>query len=530
MRLGHATVALFAVVAAVWCGIARAAPDADAELVETRHEVPKLKSPAAYEPKGGVVDLELSNYAGYAGLIAENGGLPPNPDSRFTKRHGFQLRIALSEEESWNALNAGRMAGSATTADVVAVYGKQFDVTLPALIGFSRGADGIVVRSDVKRINDLRGKVLSTCQFTESDFLIRYLADEAGLGINLLDDLSAKPDPDKLNLIFCADGFGAGDLFLRDLKAGRNRLAGCVTWDPKTTEVAAGSDGKAHVMVTNRNLLVVADVLIFNRLYASAHPDQVAAIVDGLIDGNQAVRDHPGDYLPTIAKALKWDAGDAAGQLAKVHLANLPENLSFFDGTIDSAGSYGFIYQSAVDAYGKAMVPNPPDADAFTDLTALKALQRSGAYAGQVAEVVPIRSAGAGPVEDEPLLSKNIRFVFQPNSALLDKADHTNTAALADFAHLLQISPGSTVTLRGHADPSLIETYRRQGGEAMVRRVGLAAMQLSKDRASAVAALLSSQYKVDPARIKSVGKGWEDPVSKKPEENRCVELQWFTLQ
>ena len=528
MRFPFVLTVLFA---AAFCGTARAAdPAADAELVETRHEVPKLKASAAYEPKDGVVDLELSNYAGYAGLIAENGGLDPNPASRFTQKHGFQLRIALSEEESWNALNAGHMAGSATTADVMAVYGKQFDVVLPALIGFSRGADGIVVRSDVKRINDLKGKVLSTCQFTESDFLIRYLASEAGLDVNLLDDLSSKPDPDKLNLVFCADGFGAGDLFLRDLKAGRHRLAGCVTWDPKTTEVADGSGGAAHVLVTNRNLLVVADVLIFNRKYAKGHPDQVAAIVDGLIEGNQSVRDHPERYLPTIAKALKWEPADAAAQLAKVHLANLPENLSFFDGTIDSAGSYGFIYQSAVAAYGHDMLPDPPESDSFLDLSPLQALKASGVYAGQTAQVVPIRTETAGPAEEEPLLSKNIRFVFQPNSSMLDQEDKTNAAALADFAHLLRVSPGSKVLLRGHADPSLKERYREEGGDAMVNQVSLTAIQLSKDRAAEVARTLTDQYKVDAARIRSVGKGWDEPVSKVPAEDRCVELQWFTLR
>ncbi len=525
-HLAFATLALLLTCA----GIARAGVDADAELVETRHEVPKLKAPAAYVPKDGVVDLELSNYAGYAGLIADNGGLAPNPASRFSRKHGFQLRIALSEEESWNALNAGRMAGSATTADVLGVYGKQFDVVVPALISFSRGADGIVVRSDIKRINDLKGKVLSTCQFTESDFLIRYLASEAGLDVNLLDDLSATPDPDKVNLVFCADGFGAGDLFLRDVKAGRHRLAGCVTWDPKTTEVAEGSGGRAHVLVTNRNLLVVADVLIFNRKYAAAHADQVAAIVDGLIEGNQAVRDHPQDELPTVAAALKWAPAEAVAQLAKVHLANLPENLSFFDGTIDSAGSYGFIYQSSVAAYGKDMLPNPPDSDSFLDLSALQGLKRSGAYAGQVAQVVPIRAETNGPAEDEPLLSKNIRFVFQPNSSAMDRDDPTNAAALDDFAHLLRVSPGSKVVLRGHTDPSLIAHYREVGGEAKVREVGLTALQLSKDRAAEVATILVEKYKVDPARLKSVGKGWDEPVSKKPEENRCVELQWFTLQ
>src|SRR5436190_3966515 len=175
---------------------------ADAELVETRREVPKLKSPAAYMPKDNIVEIELSEYAGYAGLVAANGGLEPNENSYFFKKHGFKVKLTLSEEESWSALNSGKMAASATTADVLAVYGKQFDVVVPALIGFSRGADGVVVKSDIKKINDLKGKTLASAQFTESDFFIRYLATEAGLEINLLDDLKSKPDPNKVNLVF----------------------------------------------------------------------------------------------------------------------------------------------------------------------------------------------------------------------------------------------------------------------------------------------------------------------------------------
>ena len=75
------------------------------------------------------------------------------------------------------------MAASATTVDVLAVYGRQFQVVVPVQIGFSRGADGIVVRKDIKRINDLKGKILAASQFTEADFFIRYLAQEAGLGV-----------------------------------------------------------------------------------------------------------------------------------------------------------------------------------------------------------------------------------------------------------------------------------------------------------------------------------------------------------
>ena len=74
------------------------------------------------------------------------------------------------------------MAASATTADALAIYGRRFQIIVPAQIGFSRGADGERVRSDIKRINTLKGRILATSQFTEADFFIRYLAQEGGAG------------------------------------------------------------------------------------------------------------------------------------------------------------------------------------------------------------------------------------------------------------------------------------------------------------------------------------------------------------
>jgi len=507
-----------------------AALASDAELVETRTAAPHLKEAAAYVVKDNTITVELSEYAGYSGLIVANGGMDPSEDSLFFKKHHFKVKLSLSEEEASGRLNHGEMAASATTADVLPVYGKQYQVVVPAQIGFSRGADGIVVRSEIKRINDLKGKVLSCCQFTESDFFIRYLAQEAGMAVNMLPDLKTLPDPDKVNLVYCADGFGAGDLFARDLKEGRTRLAGCVTWAPKTNEVAEGSNGKAHVLVTNRNLLIVADILIVNKGFADNNPEMVRGLVEEMIAGNQMARDNPDAQLKVICQAFKWDKDKAKAELAKVHLANLPENLAFFDGTIDSAGSFGFIYESAVSCYGKELIPNPAPSEHFVNVTALQDMQKSGMYAAQKIEVAPIKTEMAVPAEATPLLINDIHFVFEPNSAKLDMDNKINVTALDNFAQMLKVSPGSTILLRGHADPSLKEQYRRQGGESLVRSVGLKAMQLSKDRSDTVAKVLADKYKIDPARIATVGRGWEEPISDRPEENRRVEIQWFTVE
>ena len=500
----------------------------DIELADTQTEVPKLVAPGAYTPKDNVVEIELSEYAGYAGLIVANGGLDPNDNSIFAQKHGFKLKITLSEEESWSALNSGRMAASATTVDVLAVYGKQFQVAVPAQIGFSRGADGIVVRSDIKRINDLKGKVLVTAQFTEADFFIRYLAQEAGMGVNMLDGIDGDVAADKLNLVFAEDAFTAGDLFLKEIGSGR--LAGCVTWAPKTTEVVEQSGGKAHILATNRNLLIVADILIVNRGFAQQHADKVAGLVAGLLEGNRMVRDNQAAHLDLIGRAFKWDRAQTQAELAKVHFSNLPENLAFFSGAIDAAGSFGGIYQSAIYAYGNQLIKDPVDADRFADLQHLKTLEASGAYADQKVAIAPIKSGGAAPVEVDPLLSKDIRFLFAPNSSDLDLNNPENLKNLEAIKRLLQVSPGSTILLRGHVDNSLVEDFRKRGGEPFVRQMALKAVDFSKARAGEIKRLLVERHQVDPARLDIAGRGWDEPLGGDPEQNRRVEAQWFTLE
>lgn len=501
-----------------------------AELVETQTEAPKLAPPGIYQVKDNTVEIELSEYVGYAGLIAANGGLEPNENSLFKQKHGFKLKINLSEEESWSALNSGKIAASATTVDVLAVYGRQFAVVVPAQIGFSRGADGVVVRSDIKRINHLKGKVLATAQFTEADFFIRYLAQEAGLAINMLPDLKTRPDPEKLNLVFCTDAFVAGDVFLRDVKENRNQLAGCVTWAPKTTEVARQSGGLAHILATSANLLIVADILVVNKGLAQEHPEIIAGLTQGLLAGNRMVRDNQAAHLDTIGKAFKWSREKAQAELAKVHLANVPESLAFFSGAIDAAGSYGGIYQSAVLAYGSELIKNPADSDRFLDLKHLKALEQSPEFKDQKIAIAPIRSSSPSTLETNPLLNKDIRFIFAPNSATLDQGYKENLKNLEAIKQLLQVSPGSTILLRGHVDNGLVEEFKRQGGDAFVRQMALKAMELSKNRSGEIKRLLVERHKIDAARLETVGRGWEEPLGTDNEKNRRVEAQWFTVE
>jgi NitT/TauT family transport system substrate-binding protein len=422
------------------------APKGDApDPIEPVTGTPVLEAAAPYTPKDKIVEIDLSEYAGYGGLIVANGGLEPNPNSFFAKEYGFQVKLSVSESETWSKLNNGKLAATATTADALAVLGRQFEAVVPVQIGYSRGADMVVVDAGVTSVNNLAGKTLAASQFNESEFFIRYLAQEAGVPVRVLRDLDGKPAANELGLVFYEDAFVACDAYQHELARKSPRLNGCVGWTPRTDEVVQASNGRAKVLVSNRNLLVIADVLTLNKEFAQKNPDIVRGLVHGVLEGNRLLRDSPDQHIGVVAAAFKWDEAEARDELAHVHLSNLPENQAFFSGTLDVAGSFGGIFQSSVLAYG-SIIKNPTDPQRFVD-----------------------------------------------------------TSALAEF--------------------------RSQGGEELVRTMALQAMELSRQRATAVRdALLARHKELETARIETVGRGWEEPMSPQSDQNRRVEVQWFTLE
>lgn len=456
----------------------------------------------------------------------------PNPDSILAKAMGYQVKLTKGEGELWDQLVAGRFAASATTVDVLAVLGRGYAVNVPVQLAWSRGADGIVVQTGIGSVNALKGRTVAVSPFNESEFLLRYLAQEAGIAVQPLDGLGTVPRPDAIGVVYGEDIDQVADAFASETAAGRKRLAGFVGWAPKTEEVVRASGGKARMLATNKNLLVVSDVLAVNRGFAQANPRVVQGLVRGILEGNRLVRSAPERAYALLKAAFGWDEAQCRAELARVHLCNLAENLAFFSGTIDSAGSYNGIYQSSVLAYGPQFVPDPVDGERFLDLAHLKALDAEGFGRGETVAIAPIRSGGRNAIEGgNALLSKDVRFLYEPNSADLDLKDAGNLKNLAAIKGYLTVSPGSMVLLQGHVDGSRIEEFRREGGNARVQKMALAAIELSKKRAASVAKALVEKQGVDPARIETVGRGWEQP---KPgadsDAQRRVEVQWFALE
>ena len=333
------------------------------ELIIPAGEIPVIGVTGDYKPKDNVIDVEISEWGGYAPLIVANGGLEPNEDCYLFREHGIKLKIVLSEAEveGWQRINSGQVGVTVTTVDVLAIYGNQLKIESPVQLDFSRGGDGILVTKDITSINQLKGKIVAVAQYTEADFFMRFLAQEAQLKINSLSSPDDSPDPDRVNLVFTKTAEEAAELFVGSVKGGSGYLSGCVTWNPFTIEVPEELPEKVRLLATNRNLLVVGDVLIVNAGFAKQNPNMVKGIVDGILVGVEEIRKNPAATLPVVAQAFsteedKKTVADVEEMLADVHLSNHAENLLFFAPDPGKIGNFRELYFSAVYAYGRDVI------------------------------------------------------------------------------------------------------------------------------------------------------------------------------
>ncbi|MEP7308973.1 MAG: hypothetical protein ABJA98_26000 [Acidobacteriota bacterium] len=398
-------VALVATSVAMWLSVGRQAfdpPVVDSNPFEgivpvpriapTLLALPPLGNPKSFVPTERTLLIEMSEYAGYAGLVVANGGLRASDHSLFFRDYGFKVELSKNEQEGWEALNQGRLAAVLTTADVAALYAPNRPAIIPVLVGYSRGADALVVRQGITRFGELKGRIVATAQFSEAEFLVRYIATESGMPVNVLPNLGAVPNPNAINFVFAVDGFGACDLLLYELIMNRDSIAGCSAWEPKTSEVVERSGGAAHILTTNRNLLIIADILAVNAGFAAENPETIDGLVEGILRGNDLVRSRSESQLIVIADAFGWPREKARRELRNVHLANLPENIDFFAADEDHIGSFAHIYEAATTAYGPALIKAPLDRRMLLDLRPLQKMVDGGKFRNHVASIEPLRS------------------------------------------------------------------------------------------------------------------------------------------
>jgi len=483
--------------------------------------------------------IPLDTWGGYAALFAANGGTAPNRDSSFYKNGKFAVEL-VREESAQNQLDgfaAGRfpviwqsMDGLPPLYDAL----RNDKRVVPQVIGlfdWSIGGDGILARDFIKKPQDLKGKtILTSSPSAYSFFLLWYLAQL---------DIS----PADVKVVHIDDGPAALKTF-KDNKG----IAAWVTWTPFLTDaVKEGNPGYVpgtRLLITSKDAnQLIADVVVARNDFARERPEIVAGLVAGLLEGSDILKTAPDKAYAAMAAFYKLSGGaaEAKGMLDEVHIANLPESTMFFD-PANSIGAYKIFLLS--NEYYKLLGSLPSDssyeAERVINPAGLKAAEKGGRFAAQKNTVQNSFNRGAAldinDLEGQRLvLAKDVKLYFEAQRLDFDpKSDSEsilqNMRLLGKIAEQLGFLGTTVVKLVGHLDTSKLESFKSQGPQAFIEASAQAKL-IAKRRAEFVKKLLVERFKVDPERIVTEGRGWDQPLDlANPDANRRVEVQFLSFE
>lgn len=441
--------------------------------------------------------VAINTWAGHAPGLVTNGGLDPNPEGYYTKKHGIDVKFVLIEDPAAKlaAFIAGDVDIMWDTVDSWAneasrLAEKNLKAKSILMQDWSRGGDGIVSIKSVKSIEDLKGKKIATTQFTPSHWLLLYLLSQSGL-------TAAERTEIEKNLVFTAEAPLAAAAF----KAGQVDAA--VTWEPDLSNSVAARPNEAHVLVSTASAThIIADTLVARQQLIDESPATIRAFVHGWFDGIDMIKANPAGAYAVVARVLKLTDDDVSGMLSGLKLTHFADNALFY-GLGGGKPHYENLFNAAFAIWRKkGVVSKAVDAKDWADTRFVASL--GAEYPDQkVSEAFKFDKAPKAG--ERAIVNKSLSIHFQTSSD--------------------EIMAGSEFTLDalGETMMSFGNTFLRVEGNTDDRGEQDANLALSRQRAEAVKAYLVKNFGLVPERLQVVGRGEGNPVaSNKTEDGRAL--------
>jgi ABC-type nitrate/sulfonate/bicarbonate transport system substrate-binding protein len=502
-----------------------AADTSDVTTVKEYKYVPADKLPAVkgvsqyrWDEKEKILRFSYNVWAGWLPVIAANHGTKPNTGSVFYKKHGFRVDMVLMDDPvaARDAFAAGEVHTLWGTVDMLVLLAPELikdSRTSPRIaqqIDWSNGGDGIVVRSAIKSVGDLRNKTVTLAQNSPSEYYLTSLLLSAGL------------KPSDIKVKYTATAFEAAAAFVAD-----RRVDACVSWAPDIYKIPERVSGTRILSSTSDANKLIADVYAVRADFTRDHPDIVEGLIAGIFEGMDMVKQNPERPAKWMADAFGMKPEEVLSMRNDAHPTNFAENVQFF---LNSSNPTNFerTWKNASYIYrelGRINAPIP--FDQVMDFSFVKKLEQKGTFAHQKDESVATFTPSSFrkvPAES-PILTQTIRINFYPNSAnpyepyrdelgnpVAGKLYDPNVnATLEQVARLAGQFSRAVILIEGHTDSSM-------KGRVPVQAV----RELSLARAEAVKRALVEKFKFDPNKFSIEGKGWDVPADENDPLNQAL--------
>ncbi len=488
------------------------------EPATTLPPVPKSSSYKALG-KPRVVKMAVNVWAGWAPIVWANQGHKPGKVWKDAKGNEFKLELVLADDPvaMVNTYANGYVHIGWATVDMLPLIVNRLQKdprTMPRIfqqVDWSNGGDGIVSRSDIKEIGDLRGKTVVLAQNSPSHFFLLNMLEKGGVNAN------------EIKFQVTKDAFQAAQAYNTE-----GGIAACVSWAPDiyTLTENARSGNKLLVTTQTANKLI-ADVWFARADFAKDNPQIIESLVRGILDAvddlkSDANKKAVGELLDTFY-GLK--PGTGAGMLGDAHWANWAENRDFFL-VSNNPTNFERTFNTAKRLYKAARVDvTDLEFDQIVDFSVIKRLGNEAKYAAQknTYEFVFTPKTAKDINVESTVATSAFAINFFPNSYDIwkkipasdgkgdvfydGKIEYTieniaQTAGQFGTARIL-IEGHTDASMKGTADPQLVK-------------------ELSLNRANAVKeGLLKKFPKLDPNQIVTAGYGWERPADPNDPDNHA---------
>jgi outer membrane protein OmpA-like peptidoglycan-associated protein len=224
-----------------------------------------------------------------------------------------------------------------------------------------------------------------------------------------------------------------------------------------------------------------------------------------------------------------------------VHIANFPESKMFFDDANPIGAHKIFLLaQEYYKQLGSLPATASYDPERVLGTKIIQTIDKKGLFASQknlIADSFNKKAAfDIADLEDQRVvLTNNVQLFFEAQKLDFSlKADtpetKENLALLGKVAEQTKFLATTVVKLVGHLDTGKVADFKAQGNQAFIEASAQAKL-ISKKRAEFVKKVLVEKYGIDPQRVFTEGKGWDEPIdASEPSKNRRVEVRFLSLE
>lgn len=504
------------------------APDAKGITTVSEYKyVPQERLPAVkgvsnykWDSTEKVVQFPINVWIGWLPIVAANRGFAPNENSIFFQKYGFKVNLKIIDDPvvARDAFASGESHILWGTLDMMVLFAPELmkdSRTAPRIyqqIDWSNGGDGIVARTAIQSVKDLKGKTVVYAQNSPSQYFINNLLLNAGI------------QPSAIKHKYTATAFEAAAAFVSD-----KSIDACVSWAPDIYNIPDKVPNTRILTTTAEANKLIADVWAARADFAKDHPDIITGLVSGIFEGMRELKNEQVKVQACqwMAEGYGMDVAEVTSMLADAHSTNFAENVEFFLNKNNPTNFERTWHNITFVSRELGLLGTPVRFDEVMDFTVIKELQTKNVFKEDRDEYVSkfVASTYTKVSAEAPIITQTIRINFYPNSSNLYEPQHDELGnLLANTLYDPNVKPTleKVARLAGQYDRAVIAIVGHTDS-SMKGKVNFNAVRdLSLARANAVKNALIAEYKFDPNKFVIEGKGWNEPADSSDAMNHTL--------